>query len=220
MVLYWIHLSEHIDPKTDGYIGATSRFERRLKEHRLKNSPIKHIVDKFGWDNLIIEVLKIDDDKEFILGLEKKLRPSPNIGWNKTKGGGKPPCASEWSDTTRAKAHIRMASESNPMKNPLISCKLAGDKNPMKNLQSRNKVSMSKMGHIVTSDTKEKIRYTKTKFMFIGTRISDGSVVYLKGQLQMRNAGFDPAKVHACATGKKSRKTHKGYVFTLEEMQK
>jgi hypothetical protein len=49
-------------------------------------------MEKYGWDNLIKEVVLIADD-DYCLNIEKQLRPSDKIGWNIVMGGGKPPSA-------------------------------------------------------------------------------------------------------------------------------
>ena len=96
-VVYWIHLPEHTDPKTEGYLGVSKRFESRMKDHfkdiqegKHKNTHLVNAVNKYGWDNLIKEILVIGEDK-YCYELELKLRSHTEIGWNLAIGGGKPP---------------------------------------------------------------------------------------------------------------------------------
>jgi len=97
--VYWIHLKEHIDMSTCGYIGYTSKTakERYLQHVNYSKSPSKKkdiihkAILKYG-DELIVETL-IKGTPEYCLWLEEKLRPTNKIGWNIVKGGGVPPSA-------------------------------------------------------------------------------------------------------------------------------
>jgi hypothetical protein len=79
---------------SEGYIGVTYKFKRRMWEHeRLEgNRHIKFAIAKYGWDNLVKTQILISD-KDYCLDIEKKLRPHDDIGWNCTSGGGIPPSA-------------------------------------------------------------------------------------------------------------------------------
>jgi len=86
--LYWIHLKEHISID-NGYIGITLDFKKRLESHkRSKNKThFKNAILKYGYDNLIKEILHNNLTLEEALYLENKYRPIQNIGWNSQKGG-------------------------------------------------------------------------------------------------------------------------------------
>mgnify|MGYP006266522271 CR=1 FL=1 len=90
--VYWIRRPDHTDPTTQGYIGITAFFERRMKEHfkKTENRYLRNAINKYGWDNLVKEQLLIGTE-EYCLEIELKLRPKEQIGWNLVKGGGKPP---------------------------------------------------------------------------------------------------------------------------------
>lgn len=96
--VYWIHLPEHTDMFTQGYIGVTSKTaEERFKSHinaanlnKKKHLKISYAIKKYGAENLIVETLVICSD-DYALDLELKLRPTSNIGWNLAPGGSKPP---------------------------------------------------------------------------------------------------------------------------------
>ena len=91
-VLYWIHSRLHTDYNTQGYIGVTSNFKKRMQDHARKSNPhLDNAKIKYGWSNLSKTILVSDLDEEAILLLEEMLRPKENIGWNVTVGGGKPP---------------------------------------------------------------------------------------------------------------------------------
>ena len=92
MSVYWIHHPSHTDMFTQGYIGITTRFARRMFEHKKlsTNKYLSNAIKKYGWDNLIKEVVLVAD-KEYCVGVEIQLRSSDEIGWNLVKGGGIPP---------------------------------------------------------------------------------------------------------------------------------
>jgi len=77
--LYWIKETAMSDPYTEGYIGITKRaVDRRLSEHLDRNDHIE--------EHHEIEVL-YKGTKHDISALEKRYRPTSNIGWNKSPGG-------------------------------------------------------------------------------------------------------------------------------------
>jgi len=95
--LYWIHLPEHTDPASEGYLGVTNNFQARLKKHlndilnnKHKNIHLTNAANKYGWDNLLKEVILTDIEHNCYLK-ENELRPHINIGWNIATGGHKGP---------------------------------------------------------------------------------------------------------------------------------
>lgn len=91
MFLYWIHHKDHNDIKTQGYVGISSNFLKRIKTH-LKNPKNKHLKNALKkYQNDIIFDIILEENKDFCLFLEEELRPEKNIGWNIAKGGGVPP---------------------------------------------------------------------------------------------------------------------------------
>lgn len=94
MNLYWIRHKDHTDIFSQGYVGVSKNAETRFNQH-YSNPVNKHLgfaIKKYGWNNLIKQVILISDDN-YCLNIEKKLRPKENIGWNITIGGGLPPSA-------------------------------------------------------------------------------------------------------------------------------
>ena len=75
MTVYWIHHPEHTDMFTQGYIGITARFVRRMFEHKAltTNKYLSNAIKKYGWDNLVKEVILVAD-KEYCVDVETKLR--------------------------------------------------------------------------------------------------------------------------------------------------
>ena len=90
--VYWIHLPEHTDILTQGYIGVSNNTKYRWREHqsRTENIHLQRAIKKYSWDNLIKEVIVIADNL-YCLAVEFKLRAKDSIGWNIVAGGGMPP---------------------------------------------------------------------------------------------------------------------------------
>ena len=90
--VYWIRHQDHTDIFSQGYVGISSKPKLRWNHHfsQPTNSHMKNAINKYGWDNLVKQVVLIAD-KGYCLDIEKKLRPVDFIGWNQTAGGGMPP---------------------------------------------------------------------------------------------------------------------------------
>lgn len=94
-VIYWIRLPEHTDSKTDGYLGVSNNLPRRLQGHlreikanKHKNFHLVNAVAKYGWENLIKEVI-LNGEEAYCYEIEEQLRPCKSIGWNIAPGGHK-----------------------------------------------------------------------------------------------------------------------------------
>ena len=96
--VYWIRAAHHKDMFSEGYIGVSRNPEKRWKyghkwattAGRHENQILKNAVAKYGWDELIKEVLLVADEN-YCYEIENKLRPEVLIGWNIASGGGRPP---------------------------------------------------------------------------------------------------------------------------------
>ena len=96
--VYWIRAPHHSDMFSEGYVGVARKAEKRwkyghqwaVKQGRHDNPILVNAVTKYGWDNLIKEVVLVSDE-EYCYDIEKKLRPSEKIGWNINIGGTRPP---------------------------------------------------------------------------------------------------------------------------------
>lgn len=93
--VYWIHLPEHTDVFTQGYVGVTknnskARFRGHVQEattmRRSKTSRMHNYIRKHGKEGLICETLIICEI-DYAFDMEFKLRPSERIGWNVAVGG-------------------------------------------------------------------------------------------------------------------------------------
>ncbi|QIG93776.1 MULTISPECIES: hypothetical protein [Bradyrhizobium] len=77
--VYWLHLPEHTDPFTQGYVGITHRKSRQ-KEHR----DSRRIPSGFIFTVLAENLTRFE-----AATMEWEHRKERNIGWNTKKGGGK-----------------------------------------------------------------------------------------------------------------------------------
>lgn len=96
-VIYWIHLPEHTDPLTEGYLGVSKNFEIRMRGHltdiqrsKHKNPHLVHAVQKYGWDNLIKDII-FEGEEAYCYEVEEQMRPKKNTGWNIAPGGHRGP---------------------------------------------------------------------------------------------------------------------------------
>lgn len=107
-ILYWIHLPEHTDPKTQGYIGVTNNFTRRKQDHiycaknnKHRNSYLQRVILKYEsvlcWDILFTGTT------EGCYQLEEYFRSIEKIGWNLAAGGEIPALGRIVTDETKAK---------------------------------------------------------------------------------------------------------------------
>lgn len=76
--VYWLHLPEHKDFLTEGYIGAASDITARLRSHKHRFKAI--------WHKVVVELL-VEATIDYCFELEAKLRSKRNIGWNIAAGG-------------------------------------------------------------------------------------------------------------------------------------
>lgn len=98
--IYWIHLKEHTDIFTQGYVGYTTKtVDRRFSEHvrfiktndTKRSSPVLYnAANKYGLENLVVSTI-VECDTDYALYLENALRPKDKIGWNLMVGGIKAP---------------------------------------------------------------------------------------------------------------------------------
>lgn len=96
-VVYWIHLPEHSDYTSDGYLGVTTDFGVRMNGHltniqknKHKNPHLVDAVQKYGWDNLVKEII-LSGDEAYCYEIEEQIRPKKTIGWNIAPGGHRGP---------------------------------------------------------------------------------------------------------------------------------
>src|SRR4051812_45766729 len=89
--VYWIHLPEHADMFTSGYVGVTKQaVNTRFSKHKNDASngsklPIHRAIRKYGTA-IVLEVL-VEADEGYCYEIEGKLRHTPCTGWNIAIGG-------------------------------------------------------------------------------------------------------------------------------------
>lgn len=95
--IYWIHLAEHTDPLTEGYLGVSKCVEERLNGHlkdiqagKHKNPHLVHAVEKYGWETLVKDIL-LNGEEAYCYEIEETMRPKKAIGWNIAPGGHRGP---------------------------------------------------------------------------------------------------------------------------------
>ena len=91
VTVYWIRKQKHTDLYKQGYIGITHNLNDRMSRHKTGNgrprdTPIQRAILKYGWDNLIKEILFVGTLEE-CSDYELMLRPTRGIGWNIAQGG-------------------------------------------------------------------------------------------------------------------------------------
>ena len=89
--VYWIHLPEHTDIFSQGYVGVAAKgVEHRFKEHqsRARNGSNFHIHNAIRkYSDLLIVDTVLMADMEYCYQMEAKLRPLPYTGYNISIGG-------------------------------------------------------------------------------------------------------------------------------------
>lgn len=93
-IVYWLHLKEHTDVFTQGYVGVTTRLiDIRFKEHCNKfnkyynpYNPLHIAFSKYGIENIIKTRLCVCPVKN-AYEVEKVFRPFEYMGWNTVQGG-------------------------------------------------------------------------------------------------------------------------------------
>jgi hypothetical protein len=95
--VYWIHLLEHTDINTQGYVGVSKDVDFRTVTHLRQlvdgthtNPHLKYAFDKYGWEKFKVDVV-LCGDEAYCYVVENSLRPLKNIGWNITIGGHRGP---------------------------------------------------------------------------------------------------------------------------------
>lgn len=94
--VYWIHLPEHTDLSSQGYVGVTTttvsvRYQGHLKAMRRKDRPcpiVGKAIKKYGSSIRITPLLEGSED--YCYHIEELLRPTERVGWNTTAGGKRP----------------------------------------------------------------------------------------------------------------------------------
>jgi uncharacterized membrane protein YfhO len=97
--VYWLHLPNQLDIKTQGYVGVSNNPKRRLSEHKLaskngnnQNPYLGRILNKYE----VLQTIIFQGTEAECYLQEELLRPKKNIGWNANRGGITPPSKKGW----------------------------------------------------------------------------------------------------------------------------
>lgn len=176
--VYWIHLPEHTDMFSEGYIGKTLKNARVRYQGHISaskragtSSVIANAIRKHGHENLIVETLVICSP-EYALWLENKLRPDKGIGWNMAVGGGDISAPRTVSDETREKMRKSQTGklhtqESKDKISKTLSVVRLGSKHSD---ETRAKMSASSKGKRISKEATEKGKISKFYFYLKSNR--------------------------------------------------
>lgn len=177
--IYWIHLPEHTNIFTEGYIGVSKNYKHRFLQHkrnkskRHENPHLMYALKKY--DNITVSPL-LEGETDYCYEIEEKLRPNIKIGWNLAKGGSQPPSqqgkiswnkgkkASEETKEKCQKAKIgtHLSEETRQKISKIKKIQCLGSNNPnfgkKASEETRKKMSNSRKGKIKSEQWKQKIR--------------------------------------------------------------
>jgi NUMOD3 motif len=105
---YWLFDETCSLPQIEGYVGVTSNWPLRLKQHRSRPGVGR---EHRGFDAVILFV----GTKKECRGFEYDLRPRASIGWNKYPGGMMGFCGRH-SEETKAKLRDARLRQADPRK--------------------------------------------------------------------------------------------------------
>ena len=165
--VYWIHLPEHTDMFSQGYIGITNReVQDRYKQHiymsKIGSEFIVHKAINKYIDKVVISTVLIGS-REYCLDVESKLRPNEYIGWNIAAGGGAATVNPGRPTTQESKDKLSVALknhwEGNDEAKAFISAVHLGRK---RSVETRENISKSLKGKSFTEDRKLKLSQSRT----------------------------------------------------------
>lgn len=87
--VYWIHLHDHTDVMSEGYVGITTKEVNVRFKHHVQNAKREYRlpIHKAIVDNDCVITTLLIGSVEYCRLIERKLRPEPYIGWNTSVGG-------------------------------------------------------------------------------------------------------------------------------------
>lgn len=153
--LYHLHHEQDKGDYSKGYIGVTVCCKARLQGHRGSKDNPKIVQARSEGELFMDKVAK--GTKKQMLKLEAKLRPKPDMGWNRAPGGGssangranglsrlgKP--RKPHSEETKAKIAASMKGKNQGERSPETRAKISsGNKGKTRSLESRENMRKSK----------------------------------------------------------------------------
>lgn len=115
-VVYWAYKMGMADVATQGYVGISKDFDRRVFDHKKaakadKPGAFYCWIRKHGFDSVQWAILAEDVSLDEALSLEQELRPKHAIGWNSQRGGELGVEAEWYEGPENAEAHSAATSE-------------------------------------------------------------------------------------------------------------
>lgn len=162
--IYWIHIPEHTDMYSQGYIGVSIDPSRRLWQHRNDASKDKHCNFHLSqalkkYHSNIIQTIIFEGDESACYSLEEQIRPTENIGWNINKGGERPPSALGRKLSNDHKQKISKGNTGKKHSHTAEAKKKISEFNKGKILseEHKKKVKKARQFQVFTEETKKKI---------------------------------------------------------------
>jgi predicted GIY-YIG superfamily endonuclease len=209
-LIYWIHLPCHVDFMTEGYVGYTVNYGRRMNDHR------RDLTARIGhaWDTLKVTILAELDSLQEARKYERFLRDDPFIGWNKARGGGG---GAPHNEESRARLSAIGMGNTNAR----------GSK---RTDEEKAHISALKKGHLYnlgkhhTDETKAKIsakvsgsNHGKFQGAMIGADINTGEILHrFEGNKEAAAVGFCSSTIGKVIRCKPGYNHHKGFTWTRE----
>lgn len=154
--VYWLHLPDHSDVNTQGYIGVSNDPKQRLWSHLNDvktnnhcNPYLSRVIKKYP--NQLIQTIIFEGEKDVCYTYEEELRPTKNIGWNLNKGGKHPPSALGRKLSAEHKEKIGKANAGR-----IYVC----------SEETKQKISASTKGKTLTEEHKQKVREARKYQIF------------------------------------------------------
>lgn len=146
-VVYWIRHKDHNDIKSQGYVGVTNNFDRRMIVHdynaRSGSDYLVHrAMRKYGDE--IVRTVIVEGDEEFCYFVESELRPTAELAWNLAPGGLMPPLSGR-GHTDESKVKMSIAHKGRKVSD-----------------ETRKRMSIAFTGRVMSESAKEKIRQKAT----------------------------------------------------------
>lgn len=172
--VYWIHLPEHTDMFSQGYIGFTSKTStqrysqhKSVSKHRKPNTPLSNAIVKYG-DKLCLDTVCICSN-EYGLWLENRLRSSCAIGWNLALGGEAPSVGRV--PTDQARENMRRGQLGRKQSQETKDKIAKSNARRVITEATRLKMSVSRKSRVTSEDTRNKLSKAGT-----GRKQSDVSI--------------------------------------------
>lgn len=183
-LVYWVCLPGNTDMYTQGYIGITNYFGKRMNAHKQAKSGthFARAIRLYGWDNLTKVIVRAGLNKEEALMIENDLRPYANIGWNILPGG-----QANHSGVSRS----------------IETCEKIRIAHTGMKLTEEQRLKRPKIGGIANPNFKGPI---------VCQPLPEGDSFIITTGQEMRDHGFLFGKVYDCINGK--RNSHKGFTFS------